>query len=821
MKNILFGTPFILTLILLAAMPDVSPVQASEPLQVRGDFDYPPYEFLQDGEPAGFNVDMIRAVAEVMGLDVEISLGAWSEVRGQLERGEIDALTGMLYSPERDMKLDFTSNHILVYHGIFVREGAEVRTLKDLAGKEVIVQDLDIMHDFVRREVNADKVIEVKTQADALRLLASGKHDAALLGLLQGHYNIEKFGLNNIVAVGEPLQPREYCFAVPEGREMLLGKLNQGLAIIRQTGRYREIYDKWFSAYRDGVATEKMLKFGLFVVAPLLALIGLAAIWLWSLKKTVKAKTRDLKNELRQRRRTQEALAESEERYRSIYENIIDGYYRTDMSGNLLMANPAAVRMLGYESEKKVTGVNLATEVYVDPADRNVLLARLFREGAVEGFTTTLKKKNGEYVEIEANSRLISDKTGAPVAVEGLIRDVTERNRSERRLERAMLEAESANRAKSEFLANMSHEIRTPLNGVLGMLQLLKDMDLAKEQSKYVDIALNSGRSLLGLISDILDLSKVEAGKLEVVNEPFDLDDVLESVMGTFRHQAGEKNLNMEWSRSAEMPANYLGDEKRLKQILFNLVGNAVKFTESGEIRVEVATLDGTANGKKRLLITIKDTGEGIAEMDFQRIFEPFTQADGSYNRRHQGTGLGLAIVRRLVNLMGGGIDVESEPGTGTTVYLRMDLEPLERQNDVQQEKAAEKLPPLRILVAEDNLVNRMTAVRMLEKLGLEALEAEDGEQVLKVLAEEKPDLILMDIQMPKMDGMEATRVIRRGGFPGTPSDIPIVALTAHAMAGDREKFLEAGMDDYLAKPVDMESLAEVIRRYHEEDEAA
>jgi PAS domain S-box-containing protein len=492
----------------------------------------------------------------------------------------------------------------------------------------------------------------------------------------------------------------------------------------------------------------------------------------------------------------------------------MDGYYRADLEGNLIMVNPQTVNMLGYDRDDELKGVNLARDVYAYPKDRRPLVEQLRKKGYVKGFTATLVKKNGEHIDIEANSRLIRDKKGDPVAVEGVIRDVTERNRYARRLEEARLEAEAANMAKSEFLANMSHEIRTPLNGVLGMLQLLEGTRLDDEQKKYLHIALNSGRSLLGLISDILDLSKVEAGKIEVVNEPFRLDEVLESVTGSFRHQARLKNIDLKCKCPEDMHLTYFGDEKRLKQILFNLVGNAVKFTESGEVECEVTSLGKSESDEDRLLLIVRDSGEGIEEYDFQRIFEPFTQANGSYNRKYQGTGLGLTIVKRLVDLMGGAIDVESQVGGGTTVYLRLDLQPAEKPVEQVDEAEAEDLPRIKVLVVEDNLVNRMTVARMLQKLGLEALEAEDGEQALTVLEEETPDLVFMDVQMPNMDGIEATRAVRSGAVNGVPADLPIVALTAHAMAGDKEKFLDAGMDDYIAKPVDMGKLTEIVRRF-------
>ncbi|WP_187170355.1 transporter substrate-binding domain-containing protein [Salidesulfovibrio onnuriiensis] len=252
----------------------------SAPLKIRGDHDYPPYEFIKDGQPTGFNVDIMKAVARVMGLDVDISLGPWSTVRKQLEHGEIDALTGMYYSQERDEKVDFSTNHIVVHHSIFTRKGSPIKNLKDLVGKSVIVQSADIMDDFAKRELTGSSIIEVVNQDEALRLLAGGKYDAALLATLQGLYNAQKYGLDNITTVGAPLEPRDYCFAVPEGHVQLLAKLNEGLAIIRQTGEYRQIYDKWFGRYGqpDSNSTIAYLKTAIVVLT---AFVLAACIWAW------------------------------------------------------------------------------------------------------------------------------------------------------------------------------------------------------------------------------------------------------------------------------------------------------------------------------------------------------------------------------------------------------------------------------------------------------------------------------------------------------------------------------------------------------------
>ncbi|MCG2733981.1 PAS domain S-box protein [Pseudodesulfovibrio aespoeensis] len=389
--------------------------------------------------------------------------------------------------------------------------------------------------------------------------------------------------------------------------------------------------------------------------------------------------------------------------------------------------------------------------------------------------------------------------------------DITDLKVMEQELKRAMAKAEAASLAKNEFLANMSHEIRTPLNGLLGMLQLLQLTILGGEQREFLEIALSSGRSLLQILNDILDISKIESGKLELDDQELDLGEVAESVVAVFRHQARMRGIEVALVMDKTLPRHFLADKVRLRQILFNLVGNATKFTESGSVLVEAYPLaHPMPDGRAQLFFSVSDTGIGIPDDKMDQIFDPFTQVDGSFTRKYQGTGLGLGIVRRLVALMGGTIAVDSELGAGTTVVFTVAARRVDHaaftpavsgQNGVFR--------PLSILVVEDERTNRAVAQRLLGKLGHEAACAESGEEAIEILATAAFDCILMDIQMPGLDGVETTRAIR----DTLGLDIPIIALTAHAMEGDRKRFLDAGMQGYVAKPFDLPELQDELER--------
>lgn len=676
-------------------------------------------------------------------------------------------------------------------------------------------------------------------------------------------------------------------------------------------------------------------------------------------------------SEMQSQQEASEALRRAEEKYRSIFENAVEGIFQTTIDGRYLSANPALARIYGYDSPEQLMQEigNIGQDLYVNPDRRRQFQDYITQDGYVRNLESQVYRRDGQVIWIAENARVVADANGNPVSYEGTVEDITERMTTVR-LQQEKEMAEAANLAKSTFLAKMSHEIRTPLNGVIGMLDLLSGTALDSRQDRYTRIARSSADALLSQINDILDFSKIEAGKLELDRTPFDLRLLVEDVAEMFVLRAQSRGIELSCHVLPNVPADVLGDPERVRQVLINLVNNALKFTETGEVAVRAELLSNAADDRgcvATVRLSVRDTGIGMTAEQQQRLFTAFTQVDASISRKYGGTGLGLSICRQLVELMGGRIGVTSEAGSGSTFWCEIplhvvsnrganreqlmarlaelrvvavddtptnleilrdqlqswgfvletapdalsalslmrkavqngspfqlaildrqlpDMDGLDLAAKIKSDPALRQLPMLmltsldtalqpeqlrraglsgmltkpirqsrlfdsivnamlpqgqsssdseppeisdrieesadvrretvRLLVAEDNEINRLVVGEMLTSAGYRHDFVTNGREAVEAVCTQSYDFVLMDCQMPEMDGFEATREIRQRETTGVPlgrngAVLTIVALTANAIQGDREKCLAHGMNDYITKPIDRHTLLKVL----------
>jgi signal transduction histidine kinase/ActR/RegA family two-component response regulator len=491
-----------------------------------------------------------------------------------------------------------------------------------------------------------------------------------------------------------------------------------------------------------------------------------------------------------------------------------DGFLLCDAEDRVLAWNPRYVELFPWLKDVIAPGVPFL-KLAEAGADALVPHGDTAARQAWIDMRIAIRRKGRGMYELDWGNGMVIDAVERPTPDGGMVTVIRDITAGERELARAKAAAEAANESKSRFLAAMSHEMRTPLNAVLGMNRLMLKTQLTEEQRRYAQMIRSSGQALLELINDILDLSKVEAGRMGLEIVDFNPAAVVENVVSLLAPRAQGKGLTLDLDIAPGVPAALRGDPTRLRQVLLNLVGNAVKFTEQGGVKVRV-THRPAADGKHELSIAVRDTGIGIAPEALSKLFERFVQADSSTARRYGGTGLGLAISAEIVGLMGGRIQVQSEAGVGSTFEVVLALATGDASQLAPVEQAQETMPDplstgLRILVAEDNDVNQILIQALLKDMGHQCDLVDNGRDAVRKVQHGHYDLVLMDIQMPEMDGDAATRAIR--ALPGAAAHVPVIALTANAMVEDRETYLRSGMDDYVLKPVDPKQLRAAIAR--------
>ncbi|MBP5976865.1 response regulator [Brasilonema sp. CT11] len=570
--------------------------------------------------------------------------------------------------------------------------------------------------------------------------------------------------------------------------------------------RAEDITQAYYRAYQQALDTASLYRLGLYLLSTVI-IIWIAVSIIYKLRQSAIA------------------LQQSESKLRTIFENSQVGIFRSRLEDGLILdANQRFITMIGYDSAEEVVGLKQTLEFYVDRTEWLELLERVHAQQEVHNFETQFRRRDGSIFWVLSSARVNPEQVYLLV----VITDISDRKRTEAALEQAKEAAVVANRAKSQFLSHMSHELRTPLSVILGFTQLLsRSSSLDPKRQEYLDTISRSGEHLLNLINDVLEMSKIEANKITLNEQDFNLYDLLDGLQQMFQFKATSKGLQFIIERLPDLPQYIRTDESKLRQVLFNLVGNAVKFTQAGSVtlRVKLETKDWGLGIRKEisqspilntqsLIFEVEDTGSGIASEELDQLFEPFVQTETG-RRSQEGTGLGLPISRKFVQLMGGNITVESQLGKGSCFRFNIQAQSIEADviplsaTSQQVIGVAAGQPTYRIMVVEDKPSNRQLLVELLKPVGFEVQEAENGIEAIALTQHWFPHLIWMDLQMPVMDGYQATKRIK------SSEKAPIIiALTGNAFEQEQQVALEAGCDDFVRKPYRAEVIFEKMTQY-------
>lgn len=770
---------------------------ASDTIIVGGDYNYPPYSFLdKDGNEIGYDVDVIKAIAKQIDLVVEFKFDHWDTTLSSLKQGEIDVIASIVYSESREENYDFTFPLHTEYYAIFAHNKTLINDVYDLESKRSAYLKGDISNEkFLQPMGLLANLVQVNSLPEAFSKINNHKCDYVIAPYPLGMQIIDEGGFSNIKVKGPPVIPSVYCLAVSEGNSKLLSQLNLGIERLNRSGQLNSIYNKWITYKRVEDRYQSWFTYTIYILAGLAGVVVVLFLFWNSLRIQVRKKTTQIRN--------------TEELYRKVFKAVDEAILVGTVDGTITDLNAKA-----RELYKDYKGEIVGKSIFDIAEEGNLVFAEQVLDKLKKGEETVfgeLRKQNskgefffkvvGECIQYDNENRFLV-----------VFHDITEEKKSINKLIEAKRIADEANNAKSSFLASVSHEVRTPLNAIIGYSNLLAKSKLSSSQIDYNQKIIMSAELLLGLVNNVLDIAKIEAKKFTLHNEAFSLPKVIRKITEIQQFKVAEKGLTFNVDINEHIPEWVIGDELRLTQVLLNVLSNAVKFTDKGSVILKTNFENLNNQNIKNILFSIKDTGIGISPDKIEEVFKPFEQADNTTSRMYSGTGLGLSITKHLVALMNGEICIESDLNKGTIVNISIPLKQASDSRVLPDESESNpknevELNDIRILLVEDNEFNAEILLEQLSEVDVSVIHANSGFKALELLQVNSFDVILMDIEMPGMDGFETTRKIKSMNL----SNAPIIALSAHTMQADIERTKAAGMAEHLSKPIEIDKVVDTI----------